>query len=298
VDAFVDARQFGSFGVRARRTDKLFPLRSGQIAIRLGQRVADRSGARVDLKKPDLWIDLHVLESEALLLHEKIPGPGGMPAGSAGHAVSLISGGIDSPVASYEMSKRGLELHYAHFHSAPFTSSASQEKVRDLVARLANHQGTADLFLVPFGEIQQVLVREAPAEPRIVLYRRFMLRLAERLASRVGARGLVTGESLAQVSSQTLSNLDTINRAVTLPVLRPLVGADKLEIIERARRIGTYEISIEPDEDCCSYLMPRNPATSTSPQRIREIEEKLNLEERLTQTLERIEHERIRPADE
>jgi thiamine biosynthesis protein ThiI len=295
VDAFVDAREFTSFGVRARRVEKRFPLRSNQIATRLGSRVGERTGARVDLQNPDLWIEVHVLSSEAILLHEKIRGPGGMPVGTAGRAISLISGGIDSPVASYEMASRGLELSYAHFHSAPFTNSASQDKVRDLVARLAVHQGVATLHLIPFAEIQQVLVSEAPAEPRIVLYRRFMLRLAQAIAEREGARGLVTGDSLAQVSSQTLANLDTIGRATKLPILRPLIGMDKGEIVDRARAIGTYQTSIEPDEDCCSYLMPRSPATSTSPARMQEIEDQLDVKGLLQTTLDRVQEERIRP---
>jgi thiamine biosynthesis protein ThiI len=211
--------------------------------------------------------------------------------------VSLISGGIDSPVASHLMLKRGAELVYAHFHSAPYTSAASQEKVRELVALLARWQGPATLYRIPFGEVQQVLVRDAPAAPRIVLYRRFMLRIAQALAERERALALVTGESLGQVSSQTLGNLDTINRAATLPVLRPLIGLDKAEIVELARRVGSYEISIEPDQDCCSYLMPRSPATWTRPEPIEKVESGLDIQAMVAATLERVERERIQPAD-
>ena len=168
-------------------------------------------------------------------------------------------------------------MSFAHFHSAPYTSVASQRKARDAVAHLARWQGPTRLWLVPFAELQQTLVREAPAEPRIVLYRRFMLRIAQALAERDQALALVTGDSVGQVSSQTLANLDTINRAATLPVLRPLVGADKAEIVSLAKRIGTYEISIEPDEDCCSFLMPRQPATWTRPEAIEAIERNLDV---------------------
>lgn len=219
-----------------------------------------------------------------------------MPVGSAGRGVCLISGGIDSPVAAYELLGRGLALRYVHFHSAPFTNAASQQKVRDLVARLAIHQGPVVLYLVPFGDIQQRLVREAPADPRIVLYRRLMIRIAETLAQREKALALVSGESLGQVSSQTLGNLDTINRAATLPVLRPLIGMDKADIVERARAIGTFEVSIEPDEDCCSYLMPRRPATWTRPGPIESIERGLAIDEMIEQALARTERERIEPA--
>lgn len=296
VDAFIAERSFASFGIRARRSEKSHPFNSAQLSRELGAHVAQQSGARVDLGNPDLWIEIHVLADRAILLHERHRGPGGMPVGSAGRGVCLISGGIDSPVAAYELLGRGLALRYVHFHSAPFTNAASQQKVRDLVARLAVHQGPVVLYLVPFGDIQQRLVREAPADPRIVLYRRLMIRIAETLAGREKALALVSGESLGQVSSQTLGNLDTINRAATLPVLRPLIGMDKADIVERARAIGTFEVSIEPDEDCCSYLMPRRPATWTRPGPIESIERGLAIDEMIEQALARTERERIEPA--
>ncbi len=287
--------EFGSFGVRARRVDKSKPWTSETLNRELGGAVAEQSGARVDLSDPDLWIEIHVTSDRAILLHERRPGPGGMPVRSAGKLVSLISGGIDSPAASWRMLKRGAELIYVHFHSAPYTSAASQDKVRDLVSLLADWSGPATLCMVPFGELQRTLVAEAPAAPRIVLYRRFMLRVAEAVAGASGALGLVTGESLGQVSSQTLGNLDTINRAATLPVLRPLVGMDKAEIIAIAERIGSYEISIEPDEDCCSFLMPRSPATWTRPDPVEEIERGLDVLGLVESTVKRIERERIGP---
>ena len=296
VDELVAGCEFRSFGVRSRRIDKTFPMRSSDLNAHLGARVVAATGARVDLTQPDLWIEPHVLSDYALLPMEKIPGPGGLPVGTGGKAVALISGGIDSPVAAWAMARRGLELYYVHFHSAPFTSSASQQKVRDVIRRLAASQRRASLFLVPFGELQQLLVRDAPAEPRIVLYRRFMLRIAERLAERVGALALITGDSLGQVSSQTLGNLDTINRAASLPVFRPLIEMDKSEIIQRAQEIGTYETSIEPDEDCCSYLMPRRPATWTRPEPIEAIENRLDVKGMVEDTLKRVEHERIEPT--
>ncbi len=296
VDAFVDQASFETFGVRVRRADKRHPWTSSELCRELGARIVQRTGKKVDLSNPDLWVELHLLSKEAILLWQKLPGPGGLPVGSAGRAVSLISGGIDSPVASYRMQKRGLELVYVHFHSVPYTSAASQHKVRDLVAHLAAHQGPTSLYLVPFGEIQQTLVREAPAEPRIILYRRIMLRVAEAIAENERGLALVTGDSLGQVSSQTLANLDTVSRAASLPVLRPLVGMDKVEIIELAERIGTYEISIEPDEDCCSYLMPRKPATWTRPDSLETIERGLDIKGLVGQALDAARRERIEPA--
>jgi len=292
---FVAERKFETFGVRARRVDKSLPFRSQELAIELGTRVREATGASVDLETPDLWLELHVLHGEALLLHERFPGPGGLPVGSAGRVLALISGGIDSPVAAWLAMKRGCAVSFAHFHSAPYTSVASQRKVRDAVRELARWQGVSKLWLIPFAELQQALVRDAPAEPRIVLYRRFMIRIAESLAEREGALALVTGDSIGQVSSQTLANLDTINRAATLPVLRPLVGSDKSEIISLAERVGTYEISIEPDEDCCSFLMPRQPATWTRPEVIEAIERGLDVKGLVEATLSRVELERIEP---
>ena len=295
VDAFVDGASFETFGVRARRADKKHPWTSSELNRDLGARIVERTGKKVDLSNPDLWVELHLLSEEAILLWQKIPGPGGLPVGSAGHAVALISGGIDSPVAAYRVLKRGLELVYVHFHSVPYTSAASQYKVRDLVSHLARHQGPVQLYQIPFGEIQQTLVREAPAEPRIVLYRRFMLRVAEAIAERERCLALITGDSLGQVSSQTLANLDTVGRAVSLPVLRPLIGMDKLEIIDLAEKIGTYETSIEPDEDCCSYLMPRRPATWTRPASIEAIENALDVKGMVDQVLSGARRERIEP---
>jgi thiamine biosynthesis protein ThiI len=295
VDDFVKGRHFESFGIRVRRIDKTHPYKSNELAQRLGTRVQQQTAARVDLRQPDLWIELHVLSREVLLLHKKLPGLRGMPVGTAGKVMCLISGGIDSPVAAYQMLKRGCALSYVHFHSSPFTSTASQEKVREVVERLAVHQGPVRLYMVPFGELQKTLVQEAPADPRIVLYRRFMLRIGEALASQEKALALTTGESLGQVSSQTLGNLDTINRAATLPVLRPLIGLDKAEIIDLARHIGTYEISIGPDEDCCSFLMPSRPATWSRPEAIDAIERDLNVEGMLEATLARVKLEKVEP---
>jgi thiamine biosynthesis protein ThiI len=293
VGRALEGRSFETFSVRARRADKSHPFGSRELEAHIGSMIDSAGPARVDLTSPDLRVEIHVLSREAIVFCERIPGPGGIPVGSSGNVVALISGGIDSPVAASLAMKRGCRVAFVHFHSSPFTSSASQDKVRDLVADLARFGGPTTLYLVPFAELQQVLVRDAPADPRIVLYRRFMVRIAERIARCERALALVTGESLGQVSSQTLANLDTINRVATLPVLRPLIAMDKAEIIELARRIGTYETSIEPDEDCCSYLMPRRPETWTRPEHIEQIERRLDVEGMIEQTLARVAREKI-----
>jgi thiamine biosynthesis protein ThiI len=296
VDALLAGREFTSFGVRARRIEKRLPFRSQELCRVLGARIAQRTGARVDLGSPEVWVEVHALAREAIVLHERLPGPGGIPVGSAGDVVALVSGGIDSPVAAALAMKRGARVRFAHFHSAPWTSRASQAKVRDLVRVLAVSNGPSPLHLVPFGELQQTLLREAPAGPRVVLYRRFMLRIAERIAEQTGAEALVTGESLSQVASQTLSNLDAANRAATLPVLRPLIGMDKAEIISRAQALGTFAISIEPDEDCCSFLLPQSPATRTRPEALAAIERSLDVKGLVDAALAKTELEVIEAA--
>ena len=295
VEEFVSKRSFETFGIRARRPEKNLPFRSSDLTRELGTYVRDTTGAEVDLDDPDLWIELHAMNQQTILVHQREAGPGGMPVGTGGRAFALISGGIDSPVAAHALLRRGVSVSFVHFHSSPFTDASSQQKVRDLVAKLAGYQGSSDLYLVPFGSLQQRLVAEAPAEPRVILYRRFMLRIAEALARSAGARALITGESVAQVASQTLANLDTINRAATLPVLRPLIGMDKAEIIERAQALGTSEISIEPDQDCCRYLMPRRPATSSRPYDLEQVEAALPVESMVREAVRSTERERIEP---
>jgi len=207
---------------------------------------------------------------------EKRRGPGGLPVGVEGRVACLMSGGIDSPVAAYLMMKRGCLVTFIHFHSHPFVSRASAEKAEELAAHLTRYQFRSRLFLVGFGEAQRAIVVGAPAPLRVVLYRRTMLRIACEIARRERALALVTGESLGQVASQTLRNLTTIESASALPIFRPLIGFDKVEIIDRARTLGTYPISIEPDEDCCSLFVPPHPDVDTRPETVRAAEEKLD----------------------
>ena len=267
-DALADAilrdlgdRHPASFRVRARRSDKRFPLTSPQIEREVGGRIKDRTGWHVDLDEAELSIHLEMLPEHAFYFFGKEPGAGGLPTGTGGRVACLLSGGIDSPVAAYRMMRRGCSVLLIHFHSYPILSRASIEKVREIAALLTRHQLRSRLVLVPFGELQQQVVLGTTPELRVVIYRRLMLRIAERLARNWRARALVTGEVIGQVASQTLENMTAISAATTLDVLRPLVGMDKDEIAAQADRIGTLPISNIPDQDCCQLFTPRHPAT-------------------------------------
>ena len=275
----LDGMSFASFRIETQRGDKSFHLTSPEINRQLGAYVKERSGARVDLSKPELTLTVEILPKDAFFGFDKIPGAGGLPVGASGRVVSLISGGIDSPVAAYRMMQRGCRLIFVHFHSAPYLDKTSQEKVRALVSALTRHQYLSRLYLVPFGEIQRRIVAAVARPLRVVLYRRMMLRIAEALARTEKAQALVTGESLAQVASQTLENMAVIQQAATLPILRPLVGMDKQEIIDQARRIGTFDTSSIPDQDCCQLFVPKHPATKAKIREVEEAEASFNVQE-------------------
>ena len=250
-----------SFRVSATRADKRLPFTSPQVEREVGGLIKQAKGWRVDLDHPALTIHLEMLPDGAFYFFGKEPGAGGMPTGTGGRVACLLSGGIDSPVAAYRMMRRGCTVVFIHFHSYPILSRASQEKVREIAALLTRHQLRSRLLLVPFGELQQQVVLSVPPEMRVVIYRRLMLRIAERLARKVNARALVTGEVLGQVASQTLDNLTAIAQAADLEILRPLIGMDKNEIAAEAERIGTFPISIIPDQDCCTLFTPKHPVT-------------------------------------
>ncbi len=282
LEAFVGGRlgefRAKTFAVRTKRSDKRFPFTSEEINRRLGAFVGGRTGMTVDLENPEVTIHVLVQSDGLYVFRERFPGPGGLPSGTSGRVLVLMSGGIDSPVAAYLAMKRGTRAHYVHFHSAPYTSDASVAKVERLVRVLVRHQGSCRLTVVPFAECQREIVSLCPERLRVVLYRRMMLRTAERIARRSRCEALVTGESLNQVASQTLENMAAIDRVAHMPVLRPLGGMGKQEIIAVAERAGTYELSILPHQDCCSFLQPQHPATRTTNAACEEAEGALDVE--------------------
>jgi thiamine biosynthesis protein ThiI len=250
-----------SFRVFVRRSDQKFPVPSPQLARDLGSRVWTARGWQVDLDHADLVISVEIIPGAAFCYMGRQLGPGGLPVGTGGRLVALLSGGIDSPVAAWRMMRRGCQLTLVHFHSTPFLSTASQEKARRLAEVLTRYQLRTRLYLVPFGELQREITLSVPGDLRVVVYRRMMLRIAQRIARDVRARALVTGDVIGQVASQTLDNMTTIDRASHMTVFRPLVGMDKEEIIAQAQRLGTYDISILPDQDSCTLFTPRHPET-------------------------------------
>jgi thiamine biosynthesis protein ThiI len=268
-----------TFRLSARRADKRFPLSSPEIEREVGGRIKEARGWTVNLKHPELTIHVEALTNDSFYFFGKERGAGGLPVGASGKVACLLSGGIDSPVAAWRMMRRGCRVLFIHFHSYPILSRASQEKTRELAKSLARFQYRSTLMLVPFGDIQQRVVLAVAPPLRVVVYRRLMMRIAERIARLNRAQALVTGEVVGQVASQTLENMATIGSVVTLPVLRPLVGMDKEEITAEAQRLGTYTISIIPDQDCCTLFTPKHPATKAKRHEVERAEADLPVEE-------------------
>ena len=278
VGELADSHDFETFRISAHRADKRFPFTSYELNVRLGDLVRERSGARVSLKDHDLDVHVETMANEAFVYTDEFPGSGGLPVGTAGRVAVLMSGGIDSPVATWRMMRRGCRATLIHFHSFPLVEGRSREKAKELADKLNAYQYDTRLFLVPFAEVQRRIILTVPGALRVVAYRRFMLRIAEAIARREGAGALVTGESLGQVSSQTLQNMATVGEVATMPVLRPLVGMDKQEIVEQAAAIGTFETSILPDEDCCTLFVPKSPSTSVKPAEVESYEAEMDVE--------------------
>jgi len=274
-----------SFRLSARRSDKRFPLTSPQIEREIGGRIKEARGWHVDLSHPAFTIHVEALSRDAFYFFGKERGAGGLPVGASGKVACLLSGGIDSPVAAWRMMRRGCRVVFVHFHSYPILSRASQEKARELARLLARYQYHSRLMLVPFGEIQQRVVLAVAPPLRVVVYRRLMMRIAERLARLNRAQALVTGEVVGQVASQTLENMATIGSVVSMPVLRPLVGLDKEEITAEAQRLGSYPVSIIPDQDCCTLFTPKHPATKAKRHEVERAEEGLPIDEIVQQAV-------------
>lgn len=286
------APQSGTFKVEANRGDKHFPLNSMQINAEIGARLLRvNPSLKVDVHTPQREVYIDIRENgTALVFSEMVRGAGGMPVGTAGKGILLLSGGIDSPVAGHMIAKRGMQPLCLHFHSYPYTNMQAREKVEDLARILATYTGGLDLLVVKVTSIQEAIHKNCAAEMMVTLLRRFMMRIAETLAQRFGAQCIVTGESLGQVASQTIEGMTSSNAVVrTMPVLRPVVGFDKTEIIERAREIGTFETSILPYEDCCTVFLPKHPVIRPSLKDVEEQESKLDVEALVADALSTLE---------
>ena len=267
----------GSFKVESRRADKLFPMTSIQLSQAVGGLLAQRFPAvKVDVHHPDLTVHVEIRERAAYVHAPAAPGAGGLPVGMGGRAVSLLSGGIDSPVSSWMMARRGVQLEMVHFVSPPYTSQQAQDKVLELARLLTPYCGRMIVHIIPFTEIQEEIRRKCPEEYFTLIMRRFMMRLAQAVAKKAKAGALITGESLGQVASQTMAALSVTEDVTDLPVLRPLIGMDKVEIIRISREIGTFDTSILPYEDCCTVFTPRHPCTRPSPEEVRAAEAALD----------------------
>ena len=288
ADAQAKARAT-TFRVSARRAEKRFALDSMEIDRLVGAEVGAALGLKVDLENPGLTISIEILPAAAYVSAGKIPGGGGLPVGITGRGLVLLSGGIDSPVAAYRMMRRGMRVDFVHFHSHPLVSPASREKAAELASHLTRYEARSTLMLVPFAGAQREIVARAPRPLRVVLYRRVMMRIASALARKTGAQVLVTGESLGQVASQTLENMMVIEQAAARPILRPLIGMDKNEIISEARRLGTFDTSILPDQDCCSLFVPAHPETHARSEQIVQAEAMLDVEQMVEDAVRRTE---------
>jgi thiamine biosynthesis protein ThiI len=274
-----------AFAIKARRSATDHPEPSVEIARRVGERVRLDTGLKVDLTDPDVTCHIDVVHDQAFVYARKVPGPGGLPVGSAGRVVALLSAGIDSPVAAWRIIRRGAVVVGVHFSGRPHTDASSEEAVLQIGGVLERTGGLGRIYTVPFGDLQREISLAAPPDLRVLLYRRLMVRVAERIADEERAKALVTGESLGQVAAQTLENIAAIDAVARRPVFRPLIGSDKQEIAAEARRIGTFEISTRPQADCCTLFMPRTPETHARIEEVDEAEAQLEVERMVSDAL-------------
>ncbi len=278
VVSLAKKKKFNTFRVTVKRGDKSFSPASNEVAADLGEAIRKKTGKKVDLSLPEITFFIEIAKERAFVYFEKIKGIGGLPVGTGGKAVSLLSGGIDSPVASFRMIKRGVKNIFVHFHAYPATSKQSIEKVKRIAKILSSFQGKTVLYLVPFNRIQKEIVLSTQEKTRVLLYRRFMVRIASEIAKKEKAEAIITGESLGQVASQTAKNMAVTENTAGVPVFRPLIGYDKEEIIKEAKDLKTYEISILPEEDCCIRFVPASPETGGSILQAEREEEKIKKE--------------------
>ncbi len=289
---------YNTFRVTARKSYSSIPVSTQKVNEDLGEAIQQRDKKPVSLKNPELNVHIDFLTSGAYIFTEKIPGPGGLPHGSSGRAIVMLSGGLDSPVAAWYAQRRGLHPFYVHFHSVPYTSEASIEKVKQLSKILDRFQRPTKIALVPFANIQEAILQNADPKYRVILYRRFMLRIAEIFANNENCHGIFTGESLGQVASQTMENMQAVQEAVSLPIHRPLIGMDKQDIIAKAKEIGTYETSILAHEDCCTLFVPKHPVTKARISDVIEQESALDVDRLVREAVEQTEIEYTLPKPE
>jgi tRNA uracil 4-sulfurtransferase len=285
--SLIKKKEFRTFRVTTKRGDKKFSLSSQKLSALLGGEIVKETKKEVDLFNPDVTCFIEITKKETYIYFEKIEGLGGIPVSSSGKAISLISGGIDSPVASFYMMKRGIKNVFLHFHAYPSTSKESILKVERIVKKLSSFQGKSVLYLVPFDEIQKEIMLNSKEKFRVLLYRRFMMRIAEEITKKEKAKAIITGESLGQVASQTMENIEVTGSVVNIPVFRPLIGLNKREIISEAEKIGTYDISILAEEDCCVRFLPKNPETRGEISKIIKEEDTLPTERLIKEALEK-----------
>jgi thiamine biosynthesis protein ThiI len=284
------AVSFNTFRIRTHRADKDFPITSIKVNQIVGERIHTGLSKPVDLDNPDLTCNIEIFNQKVYFYFERFEGKRGLPVGSGGKVVSLLSSGIDSPVASFRMMTRGCKVVFVHFHSFPFTEKTSYYNAVTLAEHLTRFQYHTRLYLVPLSPIQKAIIVNTPAKLRLILYRRAMFRIAELIAKRERAKALITGESLGQVASQTIENITAISDSVSLPILRPLIGMDKETIIQQAKTLGTFNTSIEPYDDCCSYLVPKHPEAKAKSAEVQSAERKI-------ENLEEILHEAIKQSE-
>ncbi|CAM3152428.1 tRNA uracil 4-sulfurtransferase ThiI [Filibacter tadaridae] len=277
-----------TFKVEVKRTDKSFPLDTNALQQEVGSYVLRNFPELVvKMKKPDIMLKVEIREEGAFLTSHIYEGAGGMPVGSNGHSILMLSGGIDSPVAGYLMMKRGVSIDAIHFASPPFTSDMAQQKVIDLAATLSTFGASVRLHIIPFTEIQQTITKQVPENVTMTTTRRLMLQIADKVREKAGALGIITGESLGQVASQTLESLTAINAVTATPILRPLIASDKLDIIDIAQKIGTYDISIRPYEDCCTIFTPSSPKTKPKLEKVAYYESFTDFEPMIEEAVEK-----------
>lgn len=288
-EKLVSKVNFETYRITTKRHDKSLSFDSRDINIKIGQHIQDLTKKSVSLKFPDINIRIELLQHKSYIGFDQIKGYSGLPANCQEKALSLISSGIDSPVASFEMIKRGVSVDYIHFHSYPATSMASIDNVKKLLNVLSNYQLKSNLFLVPLLEIQQSIMAQIPDKYWVIFFRRYMVKIANEVSKRSNAIALITGDSIGQVASQTLSNIRAISNISELPILRPLSGYNKEDIVNKAKAINTYDISVEPYQDCCSFFVPPHPETKARMTQVDILEKKLNLEDVYNKTLDNIE---------